>query len=148
MKEIEKSLKTGLSVAITVILGKLFKIDSLFYASIAAVICSQVDNIESIKVGIGRIYGTFIGALVGVVFYNYFTDSILMLGIGCMIIVFITQKYLKMSQSNIACIVFLAIMVNIDGTNPDHYIIHRITDTTLGVVVSIVVSHLKLVKAE
>jgi uncharacterized membrane protein YgaE (UPF0421/DUF939 family) len=146
MKEMEKSLKTGLSVVITVLLGKLFKIDSLFYAGIAAVICSQVDNIESIKVGIGRIYGTFIGALVGVIFYNYFADSILMLGIGCMIIVFITQKYLKMSQSNIACVVFLAIMVNIDGTNPDHYIIHRITDTTVGVIVSIIVSHLNFSK--
>lgn len=145
MKEIEKSIKTGLSVAITVMLGKVFKIDSLFYAGIAAVICSQVSNIDSIKVGIGRIYGTFIGALVGVVFYHYFSDNSLMLGLGCMVIMYITQKYLKMSQSNIACIVFLAVMVNIDGNEPDHYITHRIIDTSLGVLVSVAVSHLNFI---
>jgi uncharacterized membrane protein YgaE (UPF0421/DUF939 family) len=147
MKELEKSIKTGISVGITIFLGRLLKIDSLFYAGIAAVICSQVDNIESIKTGRGRIYGTFIGASVGLLCYKYLPANPLILALGTCFIVYITKKYLKMSQSNIACIVFLGIMVNLQaGKTPDSYVVNRMIDTSLGVLVSIAVSHISFFK--
>lgn len=147
MEALEKSIKTGLSLGITISLGKLLNIESLFFAGIAAVICSQVKNIESIKVGIGRLYGTFIGAAFGIVFYKFFSASTFILTLGCTSIVFISQKFLKMSQSNIACVVFLAIMLNLEGKkDADYYALHRIFDTLLGVVVSIIVSHFKIFK--
>ncbi len=149
MKVLEKSIKTGIAVGLTIFLGKIFKIDSLFFAGIAAVICSQVDNIESIKVGIGRISGTFIGALVGVLCYKYLPTNILVLALGTMFIVFVTNKYLKIGQSNIACIVFLAIMVNLQGDKtPNFYVINRVLDTSLGVVVSVLISQFKIFKGE
>lgn len=147
MEELEKSIKTGLSLGITILIGNLLNIDSLFFAGIAAVICSQVKNIESIKVGIGRLYGTFIGASFGILFYEFFPANTLVLALGCTLIVFITQKFLKMSQSNIACVVFLAIMLNLEGKkDADYYALHRIFDTSLGVIVSIIVSHIKIFK--
>ncbi len=149
MKILEKSLKTGVAVSLTIFLGKLLKIDSLFFAGIAAVICSQVDNIESIKVGIGRISGTFIGALIGSLCYKYLPANFLVLGLGTMFIVFVTNKYLKIGQSNIACIVFLAIMVNLKGDKtPNFYVINRVLDTSLGVIVSVLISQLKIFREE
>lgn len=149
MKVLEKSLKTGISVGLTILIGKILQIDSLFFAGIAAVICSQVDNIESIKVGVGRITGTFIGALVGTLCYKYLPANFIVLALGTMFIVFITNKYLKIGQSNIACIVFLAIMVNLnEDKTPNFYIINRVLDTSLGVVVSVLVSQFKVFRGE
>lgn len=146
-KELELAFKTSVAVGLTLLTGKLLKIDSLFYAGIAAAICSQIEYKESVKHGIGRIYGTIVGAVLGVTCYYYFPRSNLTITIGIFIIVFISYKYLKTSQANIAAIVFLGIMLEISPSKtPLFYFFNRVLDTSLGVVIAVFVSNIRLVK--
>lgn len=142
-KELELAIKTSIAVGLSLFIGKLLKIDSLFYSSIAAAICSQIEYKSSLKQGIGRVYGTIVGAILGVSFYYYLPRNILAIGLGIFIIVFISYKYLKTSQANIAAIVFLGIMLEIQPQKtPVFYFIHRVADTSLGVVIAVFVSNI------
>lgn len=142
-KELELAIKTGTAVGLSLLIGKILKIDSLFYASIAAAICSQIEYKSSLKQGIGRVYGTIVGAILGVSFYYYLPRNIIAMVFGIFIIVFISYKYLKTSQANIAAIVFLGIMLEIQPQKtPVFYFIHRVLDTSLGVVIAVFVSNI------
>lgn len=145
-KELELALKTSIAVGITLTLGKLLKIDSLFYAGIASAICSQIEMKESIRAGIGRIYGTIVGAILGVSCFYFFPRNIISMTIGIFIIVYTSYKYLKTAQANIASIVFLGIMLEIKpNETPIYYFFHRVLDTSLGVMIAIFVSNFRLI---
>lgn len=142
-KELELAIKMSISVGLSLIIGKLLKIDSLFYAAIAAAICSQIEYKSSLKQGIGRIYGTIVGAVLGVSFYYYLPRNILAMVFGIFIIVFISYRYLKTSQANIAAIVFLGIMLEIQPQKtPVFYFIYRVMDTSLGVIIAVFISNI------
>lgn len=146
-KELELALKTSLAVGFSLITGKLLKVDSLFYTGIAAAICSQIEYRESIKHGIGRIYGTIVGASLGILCFYYLPNNFFTISLGIFIIVFVSYKYLKTAQANIASIVFLGIMLQITSSKtPILYFFHRVTDTSLGVVIAVFVSNIRLVK--
>ena len=145
--EMELALKTGGSVALTLIIGNIIKIDSLFYASIAAAICSQVEVKATMKNGLGRINGTIVGAFLGILMFYNFPHNSIVLGIGVTVIVFISYRYLKVAQANIASIVFLGIMLeNTHHLTPFLYFFHRVMDTSLGVVIAILVSNISFRK--
>lgn len=142
-KELELAIKTSISVGLSLLIGKVLKIDSLFYASIAAAICSQIEYKSSLKQGIGRVYGTIVGAILGVSFYYYLPRNIIAMAFGIFVIVYTSYKYLKTSQANIAAIVFLGIMLEIQPQKtPIFYFIHRVLDTSLGVVIAVFVSNI------
>lgn len=140
-KERELAIKVATAVGITLIVGKLLKIDSLFYAGIAAAICAQIETEKTMKAGIGRIYGTIVGAILGVICFYFFPNNIITIVIGIFIIVYVSYKYLKTAQANIAAIVFLGIMLQIKPEEtPLYYFFHRVIDTSLGVVIAVLVS--------
>lgn len=146
-KELELALKTSASVGLSLLVGKLLKIDSLFYAGIAAAICSQIEYKDSVKQGIGRIYGTIVGAILGVTCFYYFPRNNLTITLGIFVIVFLSYKYLKVAHANIASIVFLGIMLEINPSKtPLFYFFHRVLDTSLGVVIAVFISNIRLRK--
>lgn len=143
-KELELALKTSLSVGLTLIIGKILNLHSLFYATIAAAICSQIEYKESVRAGIGRIYGTIVGAILGISCYYIFPRNTLTITIGIFVIVFLSYKYLKTAQANIASIVFLGIMLEISNEKtPVFYFFHRIIDTSVGVIVAVIIANLR-----
>lgn len=146
-KEMELALKAGLSVGITLLIGKIFKIDSLFYASIAAAICSQVEYKKSFDAGLGRILGTIVGALIGCTFFYLLPKNEFFMGVGVFLIFYLTNKYIKFSQAAIGSVVFLGILLGIQPQKtPVGYFVHRVLDTSIGVVVALVISNIPFTK--
>lgn len=140
-----KAIKSGLAVGMSLFLGQLFNIESLFFAAIAAVIATQPTGKATVKIGVGRVYSTLIGALAGGFFFAYVPMNPALMGLTIALLVFTCQGFLKMSQSNIASIVFLGILVNLDPqVAPADYVLHRTIDTSLGVIVAILVSFIPL----
>lgn len=145
--ETQLAIKTGLSVGLTLFIGKILKIDSLFYAGIAAAICSQVEVKATMKQGLGRISGTIVGAFLGILIFYNLPHNVIVMGLGVTIIVYISYKYLKIAQANIASIVFLGILLeNTHHLTPFLYFFHRVLDTSLGVVIAVFVSNIRLTK--
>jgi len=124
---------TSGSIFITLFIGNMIGINSLFYASIAAAVVSQTCYKEVFKLGVKRIYGTIIGAGIGILFFNTFPRSIASYAVGIFIIVYICSGILKV-PANMACIVFLAISTNLNNISGEYYALHRVLDTSLGVV--------------
>ncbi|MPQ43692.1 FUSC family protein [Clostridium tarantellae] len=141
-----RNIKTALSVVICVLLFKVLKRPYPFYACIAAVICMK-DNVKnSVKIGKNRMIGTLIGGLVGLVItliakkFNLENFSALFTGLGIVTTIYSCNLCKKKESVTIACIVLIAIMVNLKGTAPFAYAFNRILDTFVGIIVALLIN--------
>jgi uncharacterized membrane protein YgaE (UPF0421/DUF939 family) len=135
-------LKTALAVAICVAISQALKLEYPFYAAIAAIISLESSLTTSFKAGRNRMLGTFVGALVGLGFASIAPDNALLCGVGIVIIIVILNAFHWNSSITIAGIVFIAIMVNLDGRSPLLYSANRLLDTALGISVALAVNYL------
>ncbi|MDV3427515.1 MAG: aromatic acid exporter family protein [Bacillota bacterium] len=135
-----RNIKTAAAVLICLAILRMFKDYSPFYACIAAVITMQNSMNNTIKVGFNRMIGTLIGAAVGAVLTSIYAHSLILTSIGIVIVIFLTNLFKRSGSSSIACIVYLAIMVNIKNTTPLEYSIFRVIETFLGIIVAVCVN--------
>ena len=143
MKIGARIIKTALAVVICLFLGSFHKENSGFLSATAAIITMQSTFSDSFVKGKGRIYGTFVGALLGYIFALILHGNILLAGLGIVIIIYIC-KVLKWQDSTvIACVVFLIIMIESDS-NILQYSIFRLLDTTSGIIIALLVNYFVL----
>lgn len=135
-----RNIKTAISVFICIVVLRLFTDNSPFYACIAAVITMQNTMENSIKVGISRMIGTLVGATVGVVLSTIYSNSTILTALGIVLVIYIANFLKKSSSTAIACIVYLAIMVNMKYTTPFYYSLMRVIETFLGIIVAVIVN--------
>lgn len=136
-----RNVKTALSVLICILLFQLFKMGSPFYAAIAAIISMQSSVADSFKTGKYRMLGTFLGALVGLIFALIGHGSPILISLGIMIIIYISNL-LKWNKSiSIAGVVFISIMINMNGGSPFAYSFNRLVDTLIGITVAVLVNY-------
>lgn len=136
-----RNFKTALAVFISMVVIKLLGMDSSYYASIAAVICMQSSVFDSFTTGKNRMKGTFIGAIVGFLFALVNPGNILLCSIGVMIIIYICNIFKSTRSINIACVVFLAIMLNLQDQSPLYYSTFRLIETFIGIIVAVFVNY-------
>lgn len=135
-----RNIKTAAAVLICLVILRIFKDYSPFYACIAAVITMQNSMDNTIKVGFNRMIGTLIGATIGCFLTSIFAHNIIVTSLGIIIVIFLTNLFKRSGSSSIACIVYLAIMVNIKDTAPLQYTIFRVLETFLGIIVAVCVN--------
>lgn len=132
-------IKTGIAVALCIWIAELLHFQHPFYSAIAAVLAMQATIKGSLKSGLHRMQGTIVGALTGCIFALAAVRSPWWTGLG-LIVTMTILKYLKWHKAmTIACIVFIAISINIKG-KPIDYSIDRIIDTALGITVAYLVN--------
>lgn len=136
-----RNIKTAISVFICLILSKLFNIQYPFYAAIAAIISMQSSITDSLKAGKSRMLGTFIGAVVGLLFALIKPGSIILTSIGIIIVIYICNLLKWRDSISIAGVVFLAIMMNLSKGSPLLYSVNRLADTFLGIIVAMTVNY-------
>lgn len=121
-----------------------------FYSAIAAVLCMQKDQANSLEVGKSRMIGTLIGGIYGflaIIFINFAKVELfnyihyLILSLFLIPIIY-TNVFLKVNSSTyISCVVFFSITITHGGdASPMHFTLNRIVDTLIGVVVSLLVN--------
>lgn len=136
-----RNFKTALSVFLCIVTLKLFNITSPFYACIAAVISMQSSIFDSFNVGKHRMLGTFIGALIGLLFALIKPGNPFLCGIGIILVIYICNFISKKKSTTIACIVFIAIMTNLMDKDPVTYSINRLFETLVGIIISVLVNY-------
>ncbi|NFF38809.1 FUSC family protein [Clostridium argentinense] len=135
-----RNIKTALSVGICIILLRILRFDSPFYACIAAVITMQTTVENSFQAGKNRLIGTTIGAIIGIIFSYIAPHSSILTVIGVSLIIYITNILHENKSANIACVVFLVIMINLKTTSPLQYGISRFIETAIGIIVAVIVN--------
>lgn len=137
-----RNIKTALSVFLCVLVSRLLKMEYPFYAAIAAVISMSSSVTDSYIAGRNRMFGTFVGAMIGLLFSLVLPGNILLCGVGIIIIIYICNILNWNKSISIACIVFTAIMTNLNGRNPFSYSFNRLLDTLLGITIALAVNYI------
>ena len=136
-----RNIKTALSVFICL----LFLNKSLM-AAIAAIICMQSTIEDSVVIGINRLIGTFLGGLLGLVII-YFVSilnlqdySIFISALSVSFVIYICNLIKKPAACVISSIVVLGIIIDPNIDNQFFYALNRTLETSLGVVIAILVN--------
>lgn len=136
------TIKTGISVFISILLSRLLKLEFPFFVALAVIMPIEESFSSSIKSGKNRMLGTIIGALVGVLFVLVKPGNPLLCGVGIIIIIYLCNLFKFGPSASIGGIVFISIMVNLKGKSPFSYSINRVIDTLIGICIVIVVNYL------
>lgn len=135
-------IKTALAVILCILISKLFKLEYPFYVAIAAIISMESSITSSYKAGRNRMAGTLVGALTGLLFASIQPGNALLCGLGTIVLIFVCERFHWNNSISIAGIVFIAIMVNLNGKSPLLYGASRILDTFIGISVAILINYL------
>ncbi|WP_426348938.1 FUSC family protein [Alloiococcus sp. CFN-8] len=133
--------KTALAIFLCVVISNFFGI-SPFYPCIAAVISMESTVINSYKAGVNRMQGTFIGAIIGLVFSSIRKGNPFLISLGTIIIIAFCNRFKLKKSIVISNTVFIAIMINLTSKSPLEYSFFRLLDTLLGIVISVLVNYL------
>ncbi len=145
-----RTIKTTLVVFLCILVTFIFKRENAFYSSIAAVVCMQPTYEKTFKLGINRLIGTVIGGIFGYAllelssFIPYYNDisHVLVVPLCLLLLIYFCNIIDKKAAVAICCIVFLSIVANSnrDITNALGYVIDRVIDTSIGIVLAMLIN--------
>ena len=136
-----RNIKTGIGVMLCILVGYFNIIDKTFFAAVACIVCMQTTVKSSLTVGLNRLKGTFIGGVVGFLFVLIRPGNPILACLGIITTIYICNILKVNSSITIACVVFCAIMINIGSESPLEYSVHRIIDTSIGVIIGVCVNY-------
>lgn len=144
-----RAWKTALAVFLTELCSVLLHRSSAFYGSIAAVICLMKTKEETWEKGIARMIGTVLGGGLGWIALEIFVRIphyrdyvfIFLAPLGVLVIIYLLNVFNRQSSCMIGCVVFLSIAVNFNRTLEQipSYVINRVLDTGLGILIATLV---------
>ena len=137
-----RTYKTALSLLICMLIWNIIFDEIPFYACIAAVITMQNSLLTTIENGANRILGTLIGAAAGAAVLFLLPVNLWIITLCSIIVIHLTSLLKKPGATSIACVVFFSIVINIGQSDAVDYIIMRILETSLGIVVAMSINYL------
>ena len=135
-----RNIKTGIAVFISIAISRILSSGYPFFAAVASIVAMQSSVEGSFKAGKNRMLGTFVGAVVGYVFALIAPGNVFLCAIGIIMVIYICNILNWKDAISIGGIVFLAIMLNLNGGSPLYYSLYRILDTFIGTVVALAVN--------
>lgn len=142
--------KTVIAVYLCFLIDTIRNTGTPFYAAIAAILCIQRNQHDSIKQAKNREIATIIGGIYGMMFLLFeryiFPISIELLRYATLslLLIPVIKFSLLIRQEKgtfLMCVVFLCVTVTHEGDiSPVSFTINRILDTTIGIVVAVAVN--------
>lgn len=142
--------KTVIAVYLCFLIDTIRNTGTPFYAAIAAILCIQRNQHDSIKQAKNREIATIIGGIYGMMFLLFeryiFPISIELLRYATLslLLIPVIKFSLLIRQEKgtfLMCVVFLCVTVTHEGDiSPVSFAINRILDTTIGIVVAVAVN--------
>ena len=153
-----RTLKTVVAVFLCLLTGIVRKSDTAFYAAIAAVLCVQRTSEDSLREAFNREVATAIGGICGMLvlvfernIYCVPYEVLRCLLLSVLLIPIINFSVLIKQEKGtfLMCVVFLCITVTHgnDG-NPLTFGIARIIDTTVGIVIALVINQFSFCRSK
>ena len=134
-----RNIKTGIGVMLCVLAGN-FIIENPMYAGVGCVVSIQDTFKGSVKLGFNRALGTFLGGLVGFLSLFIGHKNPIVCGLGVMLTIY-GCTFLKVNSGIVvASVTFLSINLGVIDTSPIDYSLQRVFDTSIGVLIGILVN--------
>lgn len=139
-----RTLKTGLAVMMTLVISNIGMIVNPIYAAIGTVLAMQQTVKGSFLIGKNRLLGTLIGGVIAyliALIYTGNTGGIILTSLGVIVTICVCNS-LKLNDSiSIALTVLLSILIGINENDPLTYSAIRIWDTSIGVLIGIIINY-------
>lgn len=135
-----RTIKTSIAVTISITLAYIFKLNSPFFAGVAAIIAMQDNLVDSYRMGRNRVLGTILGAAVGLLGSLISVGNPIIIGIGIIIVIHLCNRLGWNKSVSIASIVFISIIMNVEQGKELYYSLNRILDTMVGIIVAVIVN--------
>lgn len=146
-----RAVKSAVAVSVCLILSYLFKEIEGSIACIAAIICMQPTYGKSLRKGIQRTIGTLIGGFVGyltLVGYHLFPKinvtliSVFIMPLCLLGVIYLCNVINYKESVQIGCVVLISVLLtyNTENSSTFFYVISRVCNTIVGIVVSAVVN--------
>ncbi|MGM0397011.1 MAG: FUSC family protein [Bacillota bacterium] len=135
-----RTVKTGLAVAISLLVSEVFNLQSPLFAGIGAISTMQSSVSQSFVMGKNRMLGTVMGAIVALFFTFYLPRNPFFLGLGIIIVIHILNLLNWKKSISLSAIVFLAVSNNHEYAMIP-YTTSRVLDTFIGIVIAVLVNY-------
>lgn len=135
-----RTIKTGIAVSLTILVCRLIHTDYPFYAVVATIISMDRSVVNSLKAGLNRMLGTFIGAVLGVIVVFIQPESAILTGLAIMVLIYVCNMMKWNGSIVISGTVLVIIMFNLNGRDPFIYSLSRLFDTFVGISVAVLVN--------
>lgn len=141
-----RTIKTGIAVMMTVIIGKIILADNLetnlFHGVVGCVVSMQNTVKSSFKAGFGRVMGTVVGGIVGFICVLIRPGDPLLAGLGIMTTIYICNITELQAGIVVSSVVFSSILLGGVHGNPAFYSFIRAASTAIGVIVGLMINYI------
>lgn len=137
-----RTIKTGVAVAITLLVCEFFKVTNPFFAAIAAIFAMESSIDGTLVVVRDRLFGTILGALVAIGFTSFVPVNPLTMGIGIIIVIYLCNLFKWEGTIKISTVVFVAIALGFEEGGQVSYAFYRTIDTFIGLSISALINML------
>ena len=134
-----RTIKTAIAVTLCVIVANIFDLEYPFFMGMTAIISMDKTMTNSLKMGRNRVFGTFLGACIGIALSYIDRGNALLCGLGVIILIQLCNFFKLQGAITIGGIVMIAIMVQTDKT-PIYYGYYRTLHTLIGASISFIVN--------
>jgi uncharacterized membrane protein YgaE (UPF0421/DUF939 family) len=150
-----RAIKTAIAVFFCAVISIFLHHEDLFCSSIAAVICMEQTYAKTVETGINRFVGTIIGGIIGyialelsVVLPYHELIRMFALPFCIVVVVYICNTINRKGSVSIGCVVLLVILSRLgqDTTSVFLYVVERVSDTIIGIIVATLVNRFLFVK--
>ncbi|MCQ4086483.1 aromatic acid exporter family protein [Saccharibacillus sp. JS10] len=137
-----RNIKTAVAVLLCILISSALQLEYPFYATIATIIAMESSISSSYTAGKNRTMGTLVGAALGGLFAFILPHNAYLAAFGIICVIAVCNLLNWNKSISIACIVFLAIMLNLNANESAfYYALHRVLDTLLGIGVAVFVNY-------
>jgi uncharacterized membrane protein YgaE (UPF0421/DUF939 family) len=135
-----RTIKTGIAVGLSMLLTEIMHLESPLFAGIGAISSMESSVSESFISGKNRMLGTFVGAIIGLVFSSLLPQNYIFLSIGIILIIYINNIIGWKKSLQLSCYVYLSIFLSdVDERIP--YVTYRLLATFVGLVVGTLINY-------
>lgn len=136
-----RTIKTGIAVGLCVFAGK-YLVQNPMYAGVGCVASVQDTVKGSFRLGFNRILGTAIGGIVGYLSVLIASGDPIIAALGIMITIYGCTTFKANTGIIVSSVTFLSIQLGVITSNPAYYSIHRVMDTSIGVIIGVMVNYI------
>ncbi len=140
-----RTIKTAVAVLVCMLAMMFFPVENAFYACIAAVICMQQTMEHTIRIGLDRMKGTIVGALLGIgalMLQQCITIdlTIIFAPFGVIFVLYLCNVMKMPASCSIGCVVYLSILLVQRDMPPYLFGIVRALETFVGILIAMLVN--------
>src|SRR5436190_3490342 len=133
------SLRAASAAWISLLVAQLVRLPHPIYAMISAVIVTDMSAARTRQLSLPRLVGTALGACLGALIDSFMKESLLSVGLGILLAMFLTQMLSLPDAAKVAGYICGIVVLNYRG-NPWSYALYRTGETVLGIAAAVLVS--------